>query len=115
MNKTDSIATEFRSFDMELLAGKEEFVTKMSEQGLTYKLDFKKVFWNSRLGTEHGRIVKKLDSASVVFDIFAGVGPFALPAARKGVIKVFANDKNPNSTYYMQENAKLNHVCFCIY
>lgn len=95
---------------MELLAGKEEFVTKMSEQGLLYKLDFKKVFWNSRLGTEHGRIVNKLDSNSVVFDIFAGIGPFALPAVQKGVIKVFANDKNPSSTFYMEENVKLNHV-----
>jgi tRNA (guanine37-N1)-methyltransferase len=110
VNKTDSIATEFRSFDMELLAGKDEFVTTMSEQGLTYKLDFKKVFWNSRLGTEHGRIVQKLDSNSVVFDIFAGVGPFALPAAKKGVLKIFANDKNPNSTFYMEENVKLNHI-----
>uniref|UniRef100_A0A7E4W270 tRNA (guanine(37)-N1)-methyltransferase n=1 Tax=Panagrellus redivivus TaxID=6233 RepID=A0A7E4W270_PANRE len=110
VNKTDSIATEFRSFDMELLAGEPIYETQMVEQGVTYKLDFRKVFWNSRLGTEHARIVKKLDKNSVVFDIFAGVGPFAIPAVKKGVKAVFANDKNPNSTHYMAENVKLNHL-----
>uniref|UniRef100_A0AC34RTF2 tRNA (guanine(37)-N1)-methyltransferase n=2 Tax=Panagrolaimus sp. JU765 TaxID=591449 RepID=A0AC34RTF2_9BILA len=110
VNKTDSIATEFRNFDMELLAGEPNFIAEMRERGIVYRFDFRKVFWNSRLSTEHGRIVDKLTKNSVVFDIFAGVGPFALPAVKKGVLKVFANDKNPFSTKYMAENVQLNKI-----
>lgn len=40
-------------------------------------------------------------------DMFAGVGPFAVPLARKG-ISVFANDLNPKSFEWMEVNAKKN-------
>ena len=110
VNKTDSIATEFRNFDMELLAGEDRYITDMKEMGLTFRFDFKKVFWNSRLSQEHKRIVDKLTKNSVAFDVFAGVGPFSLPAVKRGIIKTFANDKNPDSTFYMKENLRINKL-----
>jgi len=42
-------------------------------------------------------------------DVFAGVGPFAIAAAKKGCI-VYANDLNPASYKYLQENVVLNKV-----
>jgi len=45
----------------------------------------------------------------VVADVFAGVGPFAVPAARKGCA-VFANDLNPSSAKYLSLNVKNNRV-----
>lgn len=42
-------------------------------------------------------------------DVFAGVGPFALPAAKKGAI-VYANDLNPSSHEWMKENIRANKV-----
>ncbi|XP_050599904.1 tRNA (guanine(37)-N1)-methyltransferase-like [Bombus affinis] len=45
----------------------------------------------------------------VLYDVFAGVGPFAIPAARKG-IKVFANDLNPESYKWLQKNIIINKV-----
>ena len=45
----------------------------------------------------------------VVADVFAGVGPFALPAGKKGC-GVLANDLNPNSYKYLQVNVKDNKV-----
>ena len=45
----------------------------------------------------------------VVADVFAGVGPFAVPAAKKGCA-VFANDLNPNSKKYLTKNVVDNRV-----
>lgn len=49
----------------------------------------------------------------VVADVFAGVGPFALPAAKKGC-GVMANDLNPDSYKYLVQNIQNNKVnCDC--
>ena len=45
----------------------------------------------------------------LVADVFAGVGPFALPAAKKGCA-VLANDLNPESYKYLSINIKDNKV-----
>jgi tRNA G37 N-methylase Trm5 len=44
-----------------------------------------------------------------LYDVFAGVGPFAIPAARKGCT-VVANDLNPASYHWLQHNVSLNKV-----
>ena len=45
----------------------------------------------------------------VVCDMFCGVGPFAIPAAKQG-LEVLANDLNPESVKYLRVNTKLNKV-----
>jgi len=42
------------------------------------------VYWNSRLETEHKRLVDSFKPGEVVLDIMAGIGPFAVPAAQRG-------------------------------
>jgi len=61
------------------------------------------------LGTERQRIVKSLAHNAVLYDVFAGVGPFAVPAAKKGC-HVFANDLNPESVHWLRQNIILNKV-----
>lgn len=107
VNKTNIIDTTFRHFSMELLAGEENTIVEVKENGCRYQFDFAKVYWNPRLGTEHERIVEYLKPQDVLYDIFAGVGPFSIPASRKG-IKVLANDLNPNSYNWLVINSKLN-------
>jgi tRNA (guanine37-N1)-methyltransferase len=53
--------------------------------------------------------VDQFKSEDVVADVFAGVGPFALPAAKKGCA-VWANDLNPDSYKYLQVNVDNNRV-----
>lgn len=109
VNKTNTIDSTYRNFKMEVLAGEENMVAKVKENGVTYEFDFSRVYWNSRLSTEHQRVVQLVKRGDTVFDVFAGVGPFAVPAARSGA-NVLANDLNPESYRWLQHNCKLNKV-----
>ncbi len=109
VNKIDMIENTFRVFDMEILAGEDNLFATENENGCSYSFDFSKVYWNSRLHTEHERLVKLLPKDGIIIDVFAGVGPFSLPAAKKGCI-VHANDLNPHSYEYLCANAKKNNV-----
>lgn len=62
-----------------------------------------------RLCTEHERISQKLNEGDVLYDVFAGVGPFAIPCAKKKAI-VLANDLNPHSYKWLNHNVKLNKI-----
>ncbi|XP_044021910.1 tRNA (guanine(37)-N1)-methyltransferase [Siniperca chuatsi] len=109
VNKTNMIDSTYRNFKMEVLAGEENMVAKVKENGVTYEFDFSRVYWNPRLSTEHQRVVQLIKRGDTVFDVFAGVGPFAVPAARSGA-SVLANDLNPESYRWLQHNGKLNKV-----
>uniref|UniRef100_A0AAQ4Q3N6 tRNA (guanine(37)-N1)-methyltransferase n=1 Tax=Gasterosteus aculeatus aculeatus TaxID=481459 RepID=A0AAQ4Q3N6_GASAC len=109
VNKTNMIDSTYRNFKMEVLAGEENMVAKVKENGVTYEFDFSHVYWNPRLSTEHQRVVQLVKHGDTVFDVFAGVGPFAVPAARSGA-NVLANDLNPESHRWLQHNCKLNKV-----
>ena len=120
VTKTNIIENKFRNLDLEILAGDPSFGFEVTvkENGCTFNLDFSKVYWNPRLSTEHQRIVDMVNCGDTVFDVFAGVGPFAVPIGVKGKItkkqtipiKVFANDLNPNSYEYLKKNLVLNKV-----
>ena len=45
----------------------------------------------------------------VVVDLMAGIGPFAIPAARRRVT-VHANDLNPQCAHYLRVNVRANKV-----
>jgi tRNA (guanine37-N1)-methyltransferase len=109
VNKLETIDSQFRFFKMEVLAGDEDFVVEAHESDCKFTFDFSTVYWNSRLHTEHERLVKLFEEDDVIADVFAGVGPFAIPAAKKGCV-VLGNDLNPKSAEYMEKNAHDNHV-----
>lgn len=95
---------------MEVLAGDSDLVAKVKESNCTFSLDFSKVYWNSRLQGEHDRLVSQFEKGAWVCDVMAGIGPFALPAAKNKGCVVFANDLNPMSFKYLQENLKQNKL-----
>ncbi|KAG1773006.1 Met-10+ like-protein-domain-containing protein, partial [Suillus occidentalis] len=109
VNKLDSIDTKYRFFKMELLAGEPNYVVEHHESNCRFTFDFTHVYWNSRLHTEHDRLVQLFQPTDVIADVFAGVGPFAIPAAKKGCA-VFANDLNPESARYLSQNIVDNKV-----
>ncbi|XP_076978565.1 tRNA (guanine(37)-N(1))-methyltransferase isoform X1 [Tamandua tetradactyla] len=109
VNKINSIDNTYRNFQMEVLSGEENMMTKVRENNYSYEFDFSKVYWNPRLSTEHSRITELLKPGDVLFDVFAGVGPFSIPVAKKNCT-VFANDLNPESYKWLLHNCKLNRV-----
>ncbi|PHT34097.1 tRNA (guanine(37)-N1)-methyltransferase 2 [Capsicum baccatum] len=114
VNKVGTITNEFRVPKFEVLAGKDDMVTEVKQYGATFKLDYSLVYWNSRLEHEHIRLVSKFQSGETICDMFAGIGPFAIPAAQKGCA-VYANDLNPDSIRYLKTNAeisKIDHLVF---
>ncbi|KAL9476705.1 hypothetical protein ACSS6W_006546 [Trichoderma asperelloides] len=111
INKVDNVGTEseYRTFSYEVLAGPDDMLVEVSEAGCLFKFDYSKVYWNTKLGTEHQRIVSLFKPGEVAVDLMAGIGPFAAPAGKKGVF-VWANDKNPESYKYLTEIIKRNKV-----
>uniref|UniRef100_A0A7N0T7U9 tRNA (guanine(37)-N1)-methyltransferase n=1 Tax=Kalanchoe fedtschenkoi TaxID=63787 RepID=A0A7N0T7U9_KALFE len=109
VNKVGSITNEFRVPKFEVLAGIDDMVTEVKQYGATFKLDYSLVYWNSRLEHEHKRLVSQFKSGEIICDMFAGIGPFAVPAAQRGCL-VYANDLNPDSVRYLKINAKINKV-----
>ncbi|PNW71749.1 hypothetical protein CHLRE_16g672041v5 [Chlamydomonas reinhardtii] len=109
VNKVGSIENEFRVFNMEVIGGEQRLETEVTQHGARFKLDFSQVYWNSRLESEHLRLVGTMERGQVLVDMMAGIGPFAVPAAQKG-LTVYANDLNPRSTHYLAVNVRLNRL-----
>ncbi|RHZ90044.1 hypothetical protein Glove_9g63 [Diversispora epigaea] len=114
VNKTDIIDSTYRCFNMEVLGGENNLMAEVKESNCRFRFDFSQVYWNSRLNTEHERLIKMFRKGDYICDVFAGVGPFAIPAAKKGCI-VYANDLNPASYKYLAENISLNKTNDKIY
>lgn len=100
---------EYRTRRFQHVAGEKRTVTIHKEHGLRYRIDLENAYFTPRLGTERLRVAKIVRPGDVVFDMFAGVGPFALFIAKRGA-KVVAVDKNPNAVRLMRENARLNRI-----
>ncbi|XP_078171198.1 met-10+ like family protein isoform X2 [Carex rostrata] len=109
VNKIDAIENDYRTMQLEVLAGNHSLVTTVIENGIRFQLDLASVYWNSRLGTERQRLISTFTNSDIVCDVFAGVGPIAISAARK-VRHVYANDLNPNAVEYLNRNIVLNKL-----
>ena len=111
INKIETLGSEneYRVLDHEVIAGEPNLQVVVREAGSTFRFDYSKVFWNSRLGTEHDRMVQNFERGQAVCDVMAGVGPFAIPAGKKQVF-VWANDLNPDCHSGLVDAIKINKV-----
>lgn len=84
-------------------------VTIHREFGFSYRLDVEKAFFNPRLASERNRVAGLVRPGERVLVPFAGVGPFAIPAAARGAT-VLALDSNRDACRWCLENVRLNRV-----
>jgi len=111
VTKVGEISSTFRALPLRVIAGDPDTVATVTQAGCRFKLDYGTVYWNSRLEAEHARCVGDLEPGSTLLDVMAGVGPFAIPAAKgeKGCT-VYANDLNPASYEWLCANIGANRV-----
>ena len=108
VNRASPIAGELRVRDWDVLAG-EDTETVHREYGCSFALDIARVYFSPRLATERHHVTEQVASGEQLLDMFAGVGPFAIPAAKRGA-EVVGVDLNPAAVEYLRENAERNGV-----
>lgn len=105
--KGSKVSGEYRVRELIHLAGEKRTETLHRENGIRLKLDVARVYYTPRLATERMRVFEKTQPGEIVFDMFAGVGPYSILLAKNAKL-VFACDINPWAIMYLEENKKLN-------
>lgn len=104
------VVGEFRTPQVERIAGRET-ETEVVEQGVRWRFDAASVMFAAGNRTERARAGRLVRPGETVVDLFAGIGYFAIPAARLGgAARVVAVEKNPVAAGYLRVNARLNDV-----
>jgi len=108
LNRASKVKGEERLREWTVVAG-EGTETVHREYGHAFAVDLAEVYFSPRLATERHRVVEQIGPGEQVFDMFAGVGPFAVPAASRGAT-VVAVDVNESAIEYLRANAERNGV-----
>ncbi|PCR91512.1 class I SAM-dependent methyltransferase [Natrinema ejinorense] len=108
LNKASKVKGETRVRDWELLAGENTEVVHR-EYGCEFLLDLAAVYFSPRLATERHRVTERVTAGEHAFDMFAGVGPFVIPFAKRGA-ECVGVDINADAIHYLRENARRNGV-----
>lgn len=109
--QTSPVEGEYRTRDLEVIAGEEKTETTHKEHGCYFKVDLDKVYFSPRLAHERQRIAQKVEDGDVVNNMFAGVGCYSIIIAKRASPeKVYSIDKNEDAVEYMKENIRINKV-----
>lgn len=110
--RTGKIKSQLRKPQIKVIISKaknKKTETIHKESGILYKIDVKKVMFAKGNINERHRIAKIARKDEIVLDMFAGIGYFSLPLAKK-VSKVYSIELNPKSYKFLIENIKLNKI-----
>lgn len=109
LRQTSPVSGEFRTRDLEVIAGEPKTETVHKEHGCSFRVDLSEVYFSPRLAHERFRIAKKVEPGEVVTNMFAGVGCYSILIAKHAEPeKVYSIDKNPKAAEYMRENIRRN-------
>jgi tRNA (guanine37-N1)-methyltransferase len=108
LNKRGKISGDTRTARYEIWYG-DTTETVCREFGFSYRIDVTSSFFSARMANERKRVTDQVEPHELLYVPFAGVGPFAIPAAARGA-DVYAVEKNPSAFRYLAENVALNRV-----
>ncbi len=80
------------------------------EHGCRFKVDPACAYFSSKLASERGRIRDMVQDGERILCLFAGVGPFAIVAARGHDVRIVGVEVNPAAVAFFRENVAMNKV-----
>lgn len=105
------VSGEFRTRELEIIAGVPSTETVHREGGAAFKVDLAQVYFSPRLAHERLRVASLVNPDEIVTNLFAGVGCYSIIAAKHSrAAKIYSIDKNPVAFEYMRENIRINKV-----
>ena len=108
--QASAVSGDFRTRDLEILAGEDNTETEYKEFGCRFTVDVKNAFFSPRLSTERGRIANLVQNGEVMTNMFAGIGMFSIMAAKKKKCTVYSLDINPVASKLCETNIGLNKL-----
>jgi tRNA (guanine37-N1)-methyltransferase len=111
MAKAGAFSSDYRTRDLRLIAGEDNSITQYKEHGCIFEFDVRTVFFSPRLAQERLRVASQVQPGETVVDMFAGVGPYSILAAKKQALStVYAVDANPSAFKFLVSNVLTNRV-----
>ncbi len=108
--QASSVEGDFRTRDLEILAGENKTETEYKEFGCRFIVDVEKAFFSPRLSTERDRIADLVQEGETVINMFGGVGMFSIIAAKRKKCTVYNIDINPIAAKLCEKNIELNKL-----
>ncbi len=108
--QASSIEGDFRTRNLEILAGENKTETEYKEFGCRFIVDVEKAFFSPRLSTERDRIADLVQEGETVINMFGGVGMFSIIAAKRKKCTVYNIDINPIAAKLCERNIELNKL-----
>lgn len=108
--QASAVSGDFRTRDLEILAGEDNTETEYKEFGCRFTVDVKNAFFSPRLSTERGRIANLIQNGEVMTNMFAGIGMFSIMAAKQKKCTVYSLDINPIASKLCEINIGLNKL-----
>ena len=113
-HQSSSVEGEFRTRDLEILAGEDKTETEYKESGCRFMIDVRKVFFSPRLSSERLRIAELISDGEVIVNMFGGIGMFSIIAAKKKKCIVYNIDINPDAAKLCHKNCEINKLVGCV-
>lgn len=108
--QASAVEGNFRTRDLEILAGEDNTETEYKEFGCRFRVDVKNAFFSPRLSTERERIANLIQNGEIMTNMFAGIGMFSIMAAKKKECTVYSLDINPVASKLCETNIGLNKL-----
>ena len=108
--QSSPVEGEFRTRNLEILAGEDNTETEYKESGCRFLVDVEKAFFSPRLSTERERIANLTHDGEIIINMFGGIGMFSILAAKISKCTVYNIDINPNASLLCEKNIELNKL-----
>ena len=102
--QTSAVEGDFRTRNLEILAGENKTETEYKEFGCKFTVDVENAFFSPRLSTERERIANLVQDGETIVNMFAGVGMFSIMIAKKKKCTVYSIDINPIAAKLCEKN-----------